>query len=227
MKITKDRQGMLGRPTWRGAAPSLGIAPRVAAPVVAPEPPATKGSDMAALWLGGTREFGAPTVDIDEARKRVWASAGGYALPAPVTTRALAIAAFMLLMRKAREETPSNAAFFRRSENEAAYNFRASSVDHILRSAVDYTRSAPDTQAIAKKITYKPAKVSVAADPTGIKAAAKRVVEVFTPPASEPPAPADAAALSWYDSIPTWVPWAAGGVLLLGTTALVLRRGSQ
>lgn len=224
MKITKERQGMLGRPTWRGAAPALGIAPRVAAPVVAPEPPATKGSDTVALLLVRTREFGAALRDDEAAaRKKVWAAAGGYALPAPVANRAQAIMAFMLLMRKASDEAPSNTAFWNRAYDEAAYNFRSSSVDHILRSAVSYTRPAPDTQAIAKKIMYKPAEKAS----TGIKAAAKRVAKVFTPPASAPPAPDDAAALSWYDSIPTWVPWAAGGVLLLGTTALVLRRGSQ
>lgn len=230
MKLMKEKQGMLGNLGWRSGTrgvASMGIAKLAEAQVKEEvEPAATKGSDTVALLVIRSREFGDALKDAEAAaRKQVWKDAVGYTLPAKPTTRAQAIVAFMMLMRSAKTETPSNNAFWNRAYDEAAYNFRNNSIDHILRSAVSYTRPAPRTQDVAKSLLS--AKAPSKSPVKTVKQAAQKLVDALTPSSTPAPAQDTPAEASWTDSIPTWVPWAAGGTLLALSTLLLLRRGDK
>lgn len=159
---------------------------------------------------------------IDDYRAKLWKENAGYNLPMRAPTRPLAITAFMLLMREAKKEVPSNAAFWDRSYNEAVYTFRNSSVPFILNSAVAYTRPAPIAQGVAKDV-YAASTGKVAPALPARKAAAKpRGGSAVTPEVETDYTQEEAG--GWLAGIPPWAPWAAGGIAGAALLAILFRR---
>lgn len=158
-------------------------------------------------------------------RTKVNDEAADYKLPRAARTRSQAIMALILLMRAAAVEDAGNAGYYKRVANEAAYKYRSSSIGNILKTAVDLTKDVKRTGQLARD-TYAASGGSAS---TGQPRKPTRSASRGTPrtePAPLPPESTEVTTTSWTDSIPSWAPWVGGGVLLLLTAAVALRRSS-
>lgn len=86
------------------------------------------------------------------ARDNVDAVAGSYTLPNAATTREQAIMAYRLLMRSARAEVPKLALTYGTLSNDAAWFYRAATVETVLRAAINVLSDAPRTRSIAQEV---------------------------------------------------------------------------
>lgn len=221
--LTPVMTGSIGRGSLaRALAGMFGAPGRAVSPTPTRAPETEMGDEGSVILdrngnvIGYTRAMGDAMDDLQtDARRQAWAAAAGYKLPMVPTTRAMAIAEFVLIMRSAKQEAPHLNELFTRLEREAAYKYRDASVQQIVVDAAQVLteKSTPRTRSIALDVV-KGLKAAQAAQPAPAKAApAKKRSRSST--AAEPDlAPVEAAADSppWYASLPEWAPWAAGAV---------------
>lgn len=170
---------------------------------------------------GGLEVLGQPgmgdalTDAANAARAKVDADAGDYALPQPAKTQAQAIRAYILLMRAASGEDKRNAGAWKKRANEAAWRFTSgnASIQNILQTAVDLTRSAaPRTNELARMVLRTSVVVAVPKRRRAAGGGSSTDLPVEAPPAAP----------SFLDGLPSWVPWAAGATAAAALLILLL-----
>lgn len=163
----------------------------------------------------GRPDLGDALVDAaNKARADVDAAAGDYALPQPAKTQAQAIRAYILLMRSAALEDKTNAWAWKKRANEAAWKFTSAgaSVLNILQTALDLLSTAPRTKEVAK-VVYR-SSVGRSTTPRRRSSGSSSTSRSAEPVVDTAPA-VDVSAL------PSWAPWAAGGVAALAALILL------
>lgn len=151
-----------------------------------------------------------PGTSLGETSPREWVNdaAAGYHLPAPATTPAEAIMAFIKVMRLAAAEDKRNEGFYKGQAHDAADRYVGANAPiwNVLQAAVDLTKGAPGAQAMASKVLRDSGGVPVAAGPPEQPKSGRRRRRAAS------------------DGVPSWAPWAAGGVAVLALLSLVKPR---